>query len=147
MCIKHFRFHSNVKGNRKGFQIKYTTHEKFSECGGEFSNGSGFLVSPLYPNHYPILADCVYLISQPIGSFISIYPLQIDIDCEELGVLSDFIEIRDGKTKTSPLIGKFCGKDPQIPAKLTSSQNHMRIREVKMNIVKSSVKANNCIYF
>ena len=119
----------------------------FSECGGEFSNGSGFLVSPLYPNHYPILADCVYLISQPIDSFVSIFPLQIDIDCEELGVLSDFIEIRDGKTKTSPLIGKFCGKDPQIPAIMMSSQNHMRIRQVKIKIVKSSVKVNYSNYF
>ena len=39
---------------------------------------------------------------------------------------SDFLEIRDGNSEESPLIGKFCGD--KSPASIQSTQNQIWIR-------------------
>jgi len=97
--------------------------ELFTACGGTYSNASGFLSSPSFPNSYPELADCIYLISQPNGTFLNISFITIDIDCQ--GTPSDYIELRDGNSEESPLMGKFCGNSS---TSLTTTQNHLRIR-------------------
>ena len=113
------RFKSNYAGNGNGFEIEY---EAFNfTCGGIYSNQSGVINSPLYPSPYPT-ADCVYLISQPTGSYVNISFLTMDIDC-----LSDFLEIRDGESD-SLLISKLCGDGSNVPAFITTSQNYMYIR-------------------
>ena len=54
----------------------------------------------------------------------------MDIICHiDDGVpVGDFIEIRDGNSEDSPLMGKFCGNHGNVPAFMTTSQNHMAIR-------------------
>ena len=55
--------------------------------------------------------------------------LHMDIDCSGItSDTSDFIEIRDGNSDISPLMGKFCGKDTFIPSGVTCSQNQLWIR-------------------
>ena len=120
------RFHSDKSGNEKGFLIEYSIHEQFTTCGGTFSNGSGILSSPSYPNAYPELADCHYLVSQPKGAYVNISFIKMDIDCQ--GTPSDYIELRDGKTEKSPLMGKLCGNGSNISPFIQTSQNHLRIR-------------------
>ena len=122
----HFRFHSDPYGNTKGFQIEYNTIEQFTTCGGTYSNASGVLSSPLHPNSYPKPTNCVYIISQPDGMYINISFLSMDIDCQ--GAPSDYIEIRDGNSEESPLMGIFCGNGSNAPAFLQTTQNYMRIR-------------------
>ena len=122
----HFRFHSNWDDNAPGFHIQYSTLELFTGCGGTYSNASGVLTSPSYPNQYPELADCVYLISQPNGTYVNISFLAMDIDCQ--GKQSDFIEMRDGSSQDSPLMGRFCGNGSNVPAFMQTTQNHLRIR-------------------
>ena len=111
--------------NGNGFKIEYKAFN-FS-CGGNYSNQSGILTSPLYPNPYPT-ADCVYLISQPNGTYVNISFLAVDIDCRETNSASDFLEIRDGESENSPVIGKLCGNSSNVPAFMTTTQNYMRIR-------------------
>ena len=52
-----------------------------------------------------------------------------DIDCETT-IFSDegydYLEIRDGNSEKSPLIGRFCGNN--IPSSLHSTSNYMWIR-------------------
>ena len=124
--LTHFRFHSNDRDNGRGFQIEYNTHELYTECGGRFSNSSSILTSPSHPNPYPALADCVYLISQPNGTYVDISFLTMDIDCQ--GTPTDYIEMRDGYSEDSPLIGTFCGNDSHLLANIHTTQNHLRIR-------------------
>ena len=124
----HFRFHSNSLTNDKGFHIEYSTLEFFTSCGGSFSNSNGILTSPSHPNQYPELAHCVYLISQPNGTYVNISFPTIGIDCQEIGSLSDFIEMRDGYYEDSPLIGKFCGNISDMPDFIITTQNFLRIR-------------------
>ena len=128
----NFRFHSNWGLNGRGFQIVYNTKQPITACGGNYSNASGVLTSPSYPNAYPELADCVYLISQPNGTYVNISFLNMDIDCQEVltseGLTPDYIEMRDGNSEDSPLMGKFCGKSSDFPAFIQTSQTHLRIR-------------------
>ena len=134
----HFRFHSNSGTHEdtpgrpltvgKGFQIEYNTLQ-LTTCGGNYSNASGVLTSPSHPNPYPDLADCVYLISQPNGTYVNISFITMDIDCQGLTTLtSDYIEMRDGKSEDSILIGRFCGSGSNVPDFLQTTQNHLRIR-------------------
>ena len=122
----NFRFVSDGSHTGQGFHIEFNALNIFTECGGRFSNSSGVLTSPFYPNQYRGLEDCLYLISQPYGSFINVSFNTLDIDCQ--GIQSDHIEIRDGGFKDSLLMGKFCGNHSNIPPFMTSSQNLMTIR-------------------
>ena len=45
---------------------------RIGECGGSFTTPSGILTSPLYPDYYPKDADCVYTISQPKSTFLTL---------------------------------------------------------------------------
>ena len=129
-----FRFHSgsasSVGGsdtNGKGFHIEYSTTvlRPFTACGGNYSNASG-VISFSHPNPYPHLADCVYLISQPNGTYINISFLSMDIDCQ--GTPSDYIEMRDGYSEDSPLMARFCGNGSNVPNFMLATQTHLRIR-------------------
>ena len=124
----YFRFKSDDTGWRsfKGFQIEYKANEPFTECGGPTLNSSGVLYSPLHPNPYPELAECVYLISQPNGTYVNMSFLSMDIDCQ--GTPSDYIEMRDGNYEDSPLMVKFCGNGSYVPDFMQTTQNHLRIR-------------------
>ena len=124
------RFHSNIHFGLEdsggfGFKLEFTAFN--FTCGGNFSNQSGILTSPFYPNAYPT-ADCVYLISQPNGTYVNISFLTMDINCQNYNSASDFLEIRDGESKSSPVVGKLCGNGSNIPAFMTTTQNYMRIR-------------------
>ena len=37
---------------RPGFRIEYNSFERFTDCGGNYSDASGNLYSPNYPNNY-----------------------------------------------------------------------------------------------
>ena len=125
----HFRFHSDHVDNAPGVHSQYSTLELFTGCGGNYSNASGVISSPSYPNQYPELADCVYLISQPNRTYVNISFITIDIDCQGLTTLTSYyIEMRDGKTEQSPLIGRFCGNGSSIHDFMQTTQNHLRIR-------------------
>ena len=120
------RFFSNYFASGPGFQLELNAFNL--SCGGNYNNQSGVLTSPLYPNPYPT-ADCVYLISQPNGTYNNISFLTMDINCQGLTTrTSDYIEMRDGNSEESPLMGRICGNGSNVPAFMQTTQNHMRIR-------------------
>ena len=95
-------------------------------CGGNFTTLKGILTTPAYPWNYPNDVDCIYTISQPNGTYISMSILSMDIDCE--GTPSDYMEIKDGNSENSPLIAKSCGNGSHFPESIQTSQNHLSIR-------------------
>ena len=103
----------------------YCAENITGDCGGVFKDRNGHLTSPAYPILYPNSDSCVYQISQPNGTYIKLkilkFNLTFDTSCND-----DFLEIRDGYTAGSPLIGKFCGND--IPTAIESSQNNVWLR-------------------
>ena len=41
---------------------------------------------------------------------------------------SDYLELRDGTSNSSELMGRFCGNRSTVPAFFQTTQNHLRIR-------------------
>ena len=125
------RFYSNYFESGRGFRLEYDITElsqwtfNAGACGGNFTTPNAILSSPLYPNRYPHNADCPYIISQPKGTHIRITVLNMDIDYHE-SCSYDHLEIRDGTSELSQLVGEFCGHER--PPSFSSSKNTMWIR-------------------
>ena len=103
---------------------------RYGECGGDFTTPNGRFTSPSYPNPYPQFENCIYLISQPKGVYINISFISMDIIChiDDGVIVGDFIEIRDGNSEDSALMGIFCGNISDVPAFMQTTQNFLRIR-------------------
>ena len=99
-----------------------------AECVGTYFNSSGVLSSPLFPERYPHGRDCDYRISQPDGTFVNINLIDADIDCQQTGSTTDFLELRDGHHNESALIVKSCGNTTNFPSSMQSTHNHLWIR-------------------
>ena len=124
-----FRFQSRGYGNgNKGFQLEYSTIAFFTDCGGVYTNARSVLTSPSYPNPYPHPAECIYFISQPNGTYVNISFITMDLNCQKTYSFYDYVELRDGNSEGSPLMGSFCGNGSNVPAFMQTMQNHLRIR-------------------
>ena len=111
----------------------YVSKQLFSNighCGGIYTHPYGLLSSPLYPDQYPKNLNCTYIISQDKDTFIQLearsFMTYFAINVHHGSCKDDFLEIRDGSSEQSPVVGKFCGTN--IPASLESTQNIMWIR-------------------
>ena len=124
---------SSTKENLLGFQLIYLTKRCTetvckSVC-QDYSAPNGILNSPNYPVPYTEDVNCTYTITQPNGTIIILEVVTFDLEhswsatCKDS---QDNLEIRDGSTKESPLIGRFCSNN--IPASMESTQNNMWIR-------------------
>ena len=89
-----------------------TTKMKYKECGDNFTTAHGFLTSPSYPENYPNGADCIYIISQPNGTYINVTIVDVDLEFDDLWYeCHDYMEIRDGESEESELLIQFCGNE------------------------------------
>lgn len=77
------------------------------ECGGNLTKPSSDLFSPFYPMPSYEPADCVWVLSVYEGNTIALgfneFDLLGDKDCT-----SEYVELRDGGSQSSPLLGRFC---------------------------------------
>ncbi|KAF0762933.1 cubilin, partial [Aphis craccivora] len=110
-----------------GFMLNYISLNKAQACGGNFFTPEGFIKSPNFPNDYPKLKDCSWIINVPVNNQIELnithFLLEESLDCR-----FDFVEIRNGGFPTSPLIGKYCGS--KILPVISSIGNSLFIRFV-----------------
>ena len=98
-------------------------------CGGLYTNISGEIVSPAFPNPYPPGKDCIHLISLPEKMLVNLSITFMEVDCQaRYGSEQDYIELRDGTSEDSPVMGRFCGTEMNIPKNLLTTQNHLRLR-------------------
>ena len=123
-----FRFQSDSRNSLSGFRVAHGSIALFTNCGGNYTNASGVLTSPSYPNPYPHMADCIYLISQPNGTHVNISFISMDVNCQKTHSSHDYIEMRDGNSEDSPVMGRFCGNGSKVPASMQTTQSHLRIR-------------------
>ncbi|XP_028288640.1 cubilin [Parambassis ranga] len=112
------RFKSDNSVSQAGFRAIYTV-----ACGGTLS-GTGRIRSPYHPNAYLHNKVCEWVINQPEGYVVTLNFLSFDV--EGGSCRFDFVEIRDGATSSSPLLGTFCGTN--IPPRLQSTQRSMYVR-------------------
>ena len=96
-----------------------------------YSSSSGFIVSPFYPTPYPDETVCDYIIVQPYGTYINLTILKFDIWSD------DVLEIRDGSSMRSPLMGEFWGNN--LPPLIQSTQNNMWIRYTQFEVLLNTM--------
>ncbi|MEE6514872.1 hypothetical protein FKM82_023266 [Ascaphus truei] len=115
-----FRSSSNWVG--KGFQAVYE-----ALCGGEVKKDAGHIQSPNYPDDYRPNKACVWRLSVAEGFHVGVSFQSFEIERHD-SCAYDYLEIRDGTTESSPLIGRFCGYDK--PDDIKSSSNQLWIKFV-----------------
>ncbi|XP_065344562.1 cubilin [Cloeon dipterum] len=108
------------------FELSYASVKASDLCGGSYFTAAGTLTSPNYPRKYASNLDCIYIIQVADGQQISlnftVFDLENSTDCS-----FDFIEIRNGQSNTSPLVGTFCGNNRPPPI-IPSHSNSLWIR-------------------
>ncbi|XP_053408750.1 cubilin-like isoform X2 [Mercenaria mercenaria] len=122
------KFHSDSSVNTgNGFHITYAAVAADAGCGGTFTDESGILISPNYPNPYNHDAQCVWIVRVNERDTISLTFTNMDLeghaDCQY-----DYIEVRDGSNQNAPLMGRYCGDAMPVP--LTTTQNVLYVRFV-----------------
>ena len=132
------------KLRNQAYQI---SSDNVGACGGTFTSPHGLLTSPNYPDVYPNDADCIYIVSLTNGIGINITVVDMDIEYEsenyddyydsndyhQYGGVTckyDYLEIRDGTSEQSPLIGAYCGDSTvvSLPIQMQSTGNNVWIR-------------------
>ncbi|CAG0918336.1 unnamed protein product [Notodromas monacha] len=101
-------FHADGSVAANGFSATYVMLNASSVCGGEFYSETGMIRSPGYPYGYPHNRECVWTIVAPPGRQVYLNFTDFEIEAHQ-NCEYDFLEIRNGGTVYSPLIGKFCG--------------------------------------
>ncbi|XP_025078060.1 uncharacterized protein LOC112554482 isoform X2 [Pomacea canaliculata] len=105
----------SAKKNLNKFKASWTT-----ECRQVFQTSNGIINSPDDPDFNMSPADCTYIIKQQLGYYINIQFSSLNL--EEDVMCRNYIEVHDGATEFSPLLGeKYCGLS--LPPPLTSTQN------------------------
>uniref|UniRef100_A0A3Q2Q6B5 Metalloendopeptidase n=1 Tax=Fundulus heteroclitus TaxID=8078 RepID=A0A3Q2Q6B5_FUNHE len=113
-----FRSSSNWVG--KGFSASYG-----AICGGELKRDSGQIQSPNYPDDYQSDKMCVWRITVAEGFQVGLTFQSFEIEKHD-ACAYDYVEVRDGGSDSSPLLGRFCGYDkPQV---LQSSSNQLWLK-------------------
>ncbi|KAF7287446.1 hypothetical protein GWI33_001415 [Rhynchophorus ferrugineus] len=118
-------FASDGSINNGGFSISYAFLRKNNLCGGNYYTAAGIIRSPGFPKEYPTNRECVWTITVPTGSQIMLNVTRFEIEyytkCKY-----DYLEVRNGGTFASPIIGTYCGKS--IPQFISSHTNKIYLK-------------------
>ncbi|XP_046553794.1 deleted in malignant brain tumors 1 protein-like [Haliotis rubra] len=100
-------FKSDNSNTYKGFRLKY--FEADGSCGGQLSAVSydQYMTSPGYPQNYQNNMDCIWTLTTDMSD-IKIDVLDSDIESAS-SCDYDYVEVYDGSSTNSDVIGKFCG--------------------------------------
>ena len=104
------------------------------------STFSKFYIEKNHHSGHPNNRQCDYLIAQPPGTKIRLDFTDFDIE-GSYNCAFDYLEIRDGDSQNSTLIGKFCGDPSLTPDPVSSTMNYIWMRFVTGKFLKL------CIYF
>uniref|UniRef100_A0A8C4NT37 Metalloendopeptidase n=1 Tax=Dicentrarchus labrax TaxID=13489 RepID=A0A8C4NT37_DICLA len=113
-----FRSSSNWVG--KGFSAVYE-----AICGGEVKKDNGQIQSPNYPDDYRPNKVCVWKITVAQGYHVGLTFQSFEIERHD-SCAYDYLEVRDGNSENSPLLGRFCGYDKPDDIKTSSNQLWMK---------------------
>ena len=95
---------------------------QIGKCGGNFTTSSGAITSPSWPKGFSTNETCSNKISLPSGTYVNLTVLVFQLGDYN----SAYLEIRDGGSEESPLMGRFWGSD--IPSTMLTTKNYMWIR-------------------
>lgn len=105
--------------------MSYTLEEILAEtkCGGRLLQDSGVIRSPRWPFNYPEHITCIWHIDTGKQQQIRLNFTNFELDpCPTTTLLeNDLLELHNGPTRNSPLIGRFCGTQLQSRVIITQS--------------------------
>lgn len=116
---------TNDKNDYPGFRAQVSQVKRGSQemtCGGQLTGEKGSFSSPNFPNYYPPLTSCHWLIQVPAGRAVKVTFRKFLLsepgqengkDCRK-----DYVEV-NGK--------KFCGQQPDGTVTATSNDNKMNV--------------------
>ncbi|XP_075790641.1 tolloid-like protein 2 isoform X4 [Pelodiscus sinensis] len=94
-------------------------------CGGEIHKDAGQIQSPNYPDDYRPSKECIWKVTVSEGFHVGLMFQAFEIERHD-SCAYDYLEIRDGPTEDSPLIGHFCGYEKPEDIKSSSNQVWMK---------------------
>ncbi|XP_038602296.1 bone morphogenetic protein 1 isoform X3 [Tachyglossus aculeatus] len=109
-----FRSSSNWVG--KGFFAVYE-----AICGGDVKKDNGHIQSPNYPDDYRPSKICIWKIQVSEGFHVGLTFQSFEIERHD-SCAYDYLEVRDGNTESSTLIGRYCGYEKPEDIKSTSNR-------------------------
>uniref|UniRef100_A0A673M776 CUB domain-containing protein n=1 Tax=Sinocyclocheilus rhinocerous TaxID=307959 RepID=A0A673M776_9TELE len=119
-------FKSDSSVSHAGFRAMYEIVEcENTFCVNRTLSGTGQIRTPLHPDPYPHNKVCEWVINQPEGYVVTLNFLTFDVEGSSTCAF-DHVEVRDGPSADSPLIGRYCGIN--MPPMLESIQRSMFIR-------------------
>lgn len=118
-------FKSDWTLEREGFGLSYNIL-----CGGQFTEESGTLHSPMYPGTYHSSRLCLYEIVQPPGKRIVLNILDMEIEgLSRNNCYFDYLEIYDGDNENSTKLATLCGDAEDMPTDpFYSTHNYMLLK-------------------
>ncbi|XP_062913270.1 bone morphogenetic protein 1-like [Mobula hypostoma] len=128
-------FRSSSTWVGKGFSAVYE-----AICGGDISKDLGQIQSPNYPDDYRPSKVCIWRIRVSDTFHVGLAFQSFEIERHD-SCAYDYLEVRDGSTEDSPLIGRYCGYDK--PDDIKSSSNKLWMKFVSDgSINKAGFSAN-----
>ncbi|KAH0616082.1 hypothetical protein JD844_026913, partial [Phrynosoma platyrhinos] len=113
---------------RNGFVLHENKHDcKEAECEQKIHSPNGIITSPNWPDKYPSRKECTWEISATPGHRIKIVFNEFEIE-QHQECAYDHLEVFDGETEKSPILGRLCGN--KIPEPLVATGNKMFLRFV-----------------
>ncbi|XP_029024761.1 bone morphogenetic protein 1-like isoform X5 [Betta splendens] len=109
-------FRSSSSWVGKGFSAVYE-----AVCGGEVRRDSGQIQSPNYPDDYQSNKECVWRITVAEGFDVGLSFQSFEVEKHD-SCAYDYVEVRDGGSEDSPLLGRFCGYDKPDDVRSGSNQ-------------------------
>ncbi|XP_023335557.1 cubilin [Eurytemora carolleeae] len=142
------RFTSDASLSDNGFLITWSAVPGVPGCGGLLSQAKGEFRSPRHPESYDVNLNCQWIIRVPPADKIVVefgqFELENQATCE-----FDYLEIRDGGSRNSPLIGRYCGTTPPPTIKSTSNQLYIQFRSdysVSHSGFRASYKTDSAVW-
>lgn len=112
----------------KPFYATYHFMHMRAFCDKNLFKNNGVIRSPRFPRLYPNNRNCTWIIHVDNGLQISLNftTFQMEPPSEVNSRCYDYLEIRNGRSADSPLIGQFCGLGPIPP--IVSHGNYLFLR-------------------
>lgn len=115
------KFVSDFSDGGQGFELSYRFVDR-NVCGGKLHASTGMLDSPGYPLPYAGDLDCVWTVNVPAGEQIELqvemFQLRASPNCS-----GDWLEVHNGGSNESALVGRFCGDT--IPRRIPSYSHQL----------------------
>ena len=90
-----------------------------------FTDKTGVIKSPYYPGYYANDSWCEWLVTAAFGHVIRLEFFYFQLEATGPQCLNDYVEVFDGNSTYSALLGRFCGHTH--PAMLESSSNNLLV--------------------